>query len=345
MKCEPVEQFWMAWLFAHAAEILQSFDDACTEQLLPVTVHCGPGGQRLARSKEPFREGQTSAWRALRQPRKNSWHVGSERRPDLGEEVAALKFQCASLIVRRFFGYYRQGNGRNFCQFPAQFCELDEVLFPNGIVREGLPDGIVTHREMSTPHQRRLVGDFLSLRETHFNSSAGAQFQRLGGDPDDPTRVKQTRRDLKSVGSWVIGEFALRFNRGVDRALQTRVTIRYHPTQCDLACFTRTFHDPGIDSIDDESEVRRVPSYFGIRRIDFNSQRRDDRRVDLRSQFVGLLAGDVRAGLQISVFDRKRNYRTGFGLSLLPRVRDRLLQIFPRVFFFFRRELLMFQLD
>src|SRR5215470_12228201 len=99
MQREPIEQFRMAGFFANTPEIFESFDDSAPKQLFPVSIHSGARGQRLSRSKEPFCESQSISECAFRQSRKNSWHVGSQRWPDLGEKVAALEFQRGSLVV------------------------------------------------------------------------------------------------------------------------------------------------------------------------------------------------------------------------------------------------------
>src|SRR5580704_12619469 len=145
MQRKPIEQFRMAWLLANAAEILKSFDDPRPEQLFPVTIHGGTRGQRLPRGKEPFCESQSIARRSFGQSWKNSRYVGNQRRPDLGEKVAALEFQRGSLVVVRFLSHDRYGNGRNLIQLAGQFCEFCKFLTPAGVVGKCLPECVFTY--------------------------------------------------------------------------------------------------------------------------------------------------------------------------------------------------------
>ena len=99
MKRQPVEQFGMAGLLAHAAEILQRLYDSCPEELLPVAIDRRARGQWLSGQKEPLGQRQAIARSTCGKLWKYSRDVGRERRTDLGQEIAALEFQRRPLFI------------------------------------------------------------------------------------------------------------------------------------------------------------------------------------------------------------------------------------------------------
>src|SRR5215469_3082642 len=98
---------------------------------------------------------------------------------------------------------------------------------------------------MRTPHQGWLVVNLLSLRQAQSDSTPTTKSERFGGNTHYPTRVKQIGDCAESVGSWIIGEFAFRFESGAHGAFQTRFGIRNKRTECNLLLLPRTFHNPG----------------------------------------------------------------------------------------------------
>src|SRR5215470_11449913 len=126
---------------------------------------------------------------------------------------------------------------------------------------------------MASPHQGRLVADFLSLRQPQFDTTARSKSERFGRNAHHPARVKQIGYCLKTIGPGIVGERALRFDGGAQGSVQSRFRIRNEITEYDLRLLSSNSHDPGIDSIDDETAFRRVACSFTIRGVDLNAQR------------------------------------------------------------------------
>src|SRR5215469_14510104 len=95
-----------------------------------------------------------------------------------------------------------------------------------------------------------------------------------------------------------------------------------------LLLLSPTCHDPGINAIHNESEIRSMPRNCVVRRMNLDAQRSYYGHIYLRCELESLLAGDFRTGLQIPVRDLELRKFSCFGLSSLPVISNRLLQIF-----------------
>src|SRR5215469_7205578 len=170
---------------------------------------------------------------------------------------------------------------------------------------------------MGAPHQSWLIVNLLRLRQAQFDPIPEGESERLGGNADHPTRVKQIGYRLEPVGSRINGEFTLRFEGSVYRSFQTRFRIRDKETEYDLFLLPLISYEPSINSIHNESKFGRVARNFAIRRRNLDAQRRYHGHIYLRGQFVRLLARDVRAGFEIPNRNLERCHLACHGLSSL----------------------------
>ena len=113
----------------------------------------------------------------------------------------------------------------------------------------------------------------LSLRQVQFHPTSRSKSERFGKNAEHPARAEQIRYYLEPNGAWVIGKFAFRFNAVIYRSLQSRFRNRDDITEYDFCLLSSRSNDPGIDSIDNESEFWRMAGDFTVRRRDLDAQR------------------------------------------------------------------------
>jgi len=113
---EPIEQFRVTRFLSYAAKIFKRFDNAGTEQLLPIAVYCRTCSQGLSRRKEPSCEGKSIPWLSGGKRRKDGRYIGAQCGPGLGKKISALKFQSFSELICRLLRHHRCLNGRYFLQ-------------------------------------------------------------------------------------------------------------------------------------------------------------------------------------------------------------------------------------
>src|ERR1700677_2176611 len=128
MERQPIQKLGVARLLAYAAEVFQGFDNARSEEFFPIAVDGNPRSQWLTRQKEPLRQSEPVAWRAGRKLGENSGHIGRKVRTYLGEEIAALEFQCCPSLIGLLLRHHRKRDGGDLVQLPIELLETGNIL-------------------------------------------------------------------------------------------------------------------------------------------------------------------------------------------------------------------------